>query len=490
MLNFGKENKINNLKDESIGLDLEKNLKDESFDSDLEKNTPLSLLRDRIFKSKATKAIFMSAILLKSIAPSFASNNDNKVIDKDILEHNINNKKESDKDNKDGKTFKTNPEDYKRFQEKIILKAGSNFDSSKSTLKNVDNIKSSFNDFLSKIDNTNFSNIINKDWIVKGSSDEIQNQSIGGNEKLTQDRIDALRIVLEETLKNHNFEGKLNEDQIKKILEKEIKENSPDNGKEKGVTYITDLINPTTGKNYTEIEVKELKENNTIEYKKLLSDCRYTNFELKIDNEKMFNLDNYDQAIFLVDNSGSMHLNKPLLGSSLDNALSSNKEKSIWVYPFSYKLDWSGFRIIDSKKPSLNTLSIEDFKKGNGNERALSSAIEFLKMLEEKMVKNKIINKLNPDFKRILYVATDEGIQDPKNILELERLLEVTHTDIEFILFYNDSDIKVNTSDDRKFLKVDFETLKKRSLDANNKTLGDINTFKDSNGKEIRFGSN
>jgi len=455
MLKFGKDNKIDNL---DVSL----------VEEEPQKETALSFFRDKVFKSKTAKAVFMGAILLKSSIPSFGANNDAKTIDKYILKTSVNSIKESKVDTEDTKTFKTKIEDYKKFQEQIILKAGSNFDSGKSTLKNIENIKSNFNNFLSKIDKDNFSNIINKDWIVKGSSDEVMNLNIGGNKQLTEDRVNALNVLLRESLINYDFSKQLSPEQIKIIMEKDIVGSYPDSSSEKGVTYITDLVNPLTGLNYTESEAKSIKENNPEEYRKLLASCRYTNFELKINNQKMFNLDNYTHGVVLFDKSGSMKITTEDMVNGLDKAISSNKDKPFYLLTYSNNIDKGSLKII---KPGESEKILHSINfNGSGNEKSISSTIEYIKSIK-------------PDFsreglRRIIYVVTDEGIQDPENLLELENLADKTNTDIEFVMF---------TPGGSNFIKVDLETLKNKILDDNNKTIADINTFKDIDGNDVKF---
>ncbi|MFZ4632343.1 MAG: hypothetical protein ACOYL8_04060 [Patescibacteria group bacterium] len=439
------------------------------------KKTALSVLRDKVFGSKAAKVAFISAMLLLKFNPVAGANtNDKKVVEKDQIKTTIDAKKVVSPDGNDGKTFKTTSEDYKeKTNDKIIITAESNFDSGKSILKDSKNIGLKFDKFLSEITKDNFSNLLSQEWTVKGSSDETKYNKVGGNEKLTQERIDALKTILENTLKNHDFSKQLSQSQIKKILEKEINEVYPVDGLEKGVTYITDLINPATNAKYTDSEVKLIKDKNPQEYKNLLKECRYTNFELIAEDNKMFNTDNYDEMALLVDNSGSMIQTRTNMCQSLDSLPS---DKPLRLVYFSDKIDKVVNDAYSPKGASLNILKNTNFGKSSGNEKCLSSAIEYLRNIAP-VVDGK---KTDKGFSsRIVYIATDEALHDAGAIIQLEEMAKKTHSDIVFLMFYEAGS---------KFIKVDLETLKLKVIDANGNIAKSADGFKDANGNIINFG--
>lgn len=438
-----------------------------------ENKTPLSVLRDKVFGSKAAKVAFVSAMLLLKFNPAAAQNTEKKVFDKDHVKTSIDAKKVINPDGNDGKTFKTTAEDYENHSKKVIVKAGSNFDSGKAMLKDPKGVNTKFDKFLSEINKENFSSLMSQNWTVKGSSDETRNIQKGGNEKLTQDRIESLKVNLEKTLHSHDFSKQLSEDQVKKIVEKQFLEIYPKDGLEKGVTYINDLINPVTKVYFTDSEIKTIKDTNPAEYKNLLKACRYTNFELEIENNKMFNIDNYDEAALLCDDSGSMTNTRGGMAKSLD---SLSVDKPLKLAYFSDRIDDAANSVANSKAAAKSILNSRNFGYGSQNEKALNSAIEYLNHFKP-IVDAK---KLNKEFsKRILYIATDEGLHDTGSILELERLAQEKHTDVEFLMFYDKG---------TKFIKVDLETLKEKVISSDGKILKHLNEFKDKDGKMITFG--
>lgn len=440
--------------------------------------TPLSVLRDKVFKSKAAKVAFVSAMLLLKFNPAAgANNNEKKVVEKDQVKTSIDAMKVVSPDGNDGKTFKTTSEDFKDnpdFEDnpdKVIIKADSNFDSGKAVIKDTKVIASDFEKFLSKIDKDNFASLMSQEWLVKGSSDETKYNKAGGNEKLTNDRINALKTVLEKVMDNHDFSKQLTPDQVKKLLTKEIKEVYPTDGLEKGVTYVTDLINPLTNTNFTDDEVKLIKEKNPQEYKKLLEACRYTNFELAVEDGRMFNADNYDEMVLLVDDSGSMLQTRGNMSQSLDS-LSSHKPLKLAF--FSDNIDKVPNNVMSSKSASKAILS-DSYFNGSGNEKSLSSAIEYMRNFEP------TVDGKNTDkgfSSRVLYVATDEALHDTGAILKLEAEAKRTHTDVVFLMFYDKGS---------KFIKVDLETLKSKAIDSKGNITQSVSDFKDTEGKTIRF---
>jgi len=245
-----------------------------------EKGTPLSFLREKVFKSKAAKAAFVTALLFLKFNPSAAAESkDAKENIKNKFEYET--KKPVSHDGDDGKTFKAGIEDFTTADGNIMISATHNFETDKADLKDAEHLGEEFDKFLSSIDKTNFKDLIDQDWTVKGSSDERHTNWAGGNEGLTQARINAVVKVIEQILASHDFSNQLTSEQIKQIAEKKIIEIYPTHGAEKGVTYLTDLVNPITGQNFTDAEVKTIKETNPSEYFKLLDKCRYTNFELE-----------------------------------------------------------------------------------------------------------------------------------------------------------------------------------------------------------------
>ena len=457
-----------------------------------EKGTPLSFLRDK-FKSKFARLAVMTALMLLKFNPLHAADHkDTKENIKDKIEHDT--KKPVNHDGDGDKTFKASFED---FNGKVVISATNNFETDKADIHNADNLKADFDKFLSSIDKTNFNDLIGQDWIVKGSSDERKTSRPGGNPVLTHDRIAAVKTILEEALASHSFANKLSVEQIKQISEKQIKEVYPTSGAEEGVTHLTDLVNPITGHNFTDAEVKSIKESNPSEYHKLLDQCRYTNFELAVkksvpvvekiepvkppkvelpvktpDHPKIFIKKNFDKYYLLVDDSPSMSGTKKNMAKELSTL---DVDKPFMVANFSENLSKISYEK-NSEKAAKKMMRM-DTDHSSSTELSMSSAIKFLETIEkqeDKQIKN---NEVLP--RGIMYVATDETLQDVNQLQKLTELSAKTNTEIEFLVFYGQGN---------KVLKLSLDDIQKQ-MDKNNLLkVGNrlvIKKLADSNGKVI-----
>ncbi len=439
-----------------------------------EKGTPLSFLREKVFKSKAAKAAFVTALLFLKFNPLSASEHkDTKENIKDKIEHET--KKPVSHEGDDGKTFKASIEDFVTSDGHIIISATRNFETDKADLKDAEHLGEEFNKFLSSIDRNNFNDLIGQDWTVKGSSDQRHTNWAGGNEGLTQARIDAVVKVIEQILASHNFSDKLTSEQIKQIAEKKITEIYPTGGAEKGVTYLTDLVNPTTGHNFTEAEVKTIKETNPSEYHKLLDQCRYTNFELEAtksvpviekmvpkppkietsvkvpDLPKIFSPEVFDKYYLLIDESQSMGGTKQNMAKELSGL---NIVKPFMVAHYSE--DLSKISTEKNSEEAAKKIMKMDTEHASSTELSLSAAIKFLEKVETQ--EQKAIEKNEALPHGIMYVATDETLQDVNQLQKLVELSEKTNTKIEFLMFY---------SHGGKVLKLGLDDIQKQ-IDQNN----------------------
>lgn len=460
-----------------------------------EKGTPLSFLREKVFKSKAAKAAFVTALLFLKFNPlAAAEHKESKENIKDKIEHET--KKPVSHDGGDGKTFKAGVEDFITPEGNIVISATHNFETDKADLKDAEHLSEEFNKFLSSIDRNNFNDLINQDWTVKGSSDERHTNWAGGNEGLTQARIDAVVKVIEQTLANHNFTDKLTSEQIKQIAEKKITEIYPTHGAEKGVTYLTDLANPVTGHNFTDAEVKNIKETNPSEYHKLLDQCRYTNFELEVaksvpvidkmvskvpkietsvkipEPPKIFSPEVFDKYYLLVDDSPSM-------GGTKKNMAKELTDLNI-VKPFMvahYSADLSKISTEKNSEEAAKKIMKMDTEHSSSTELSLSSAIKFLEKIEKQEQGAIEKNEVLPH--GVMYVATDETLQDVNKLQKLVELGEKTNTKIEFLIFYSHGGkvLKLGLDDIQKqidkknIFKVGDRLLIKKLVDADGKVV-------------------
>lgn len=440
------------------------------------KGTSLDFLR-KMFGSQFSRFAVVTLLLLLKFNPLQAeSKKENTSNIKNKIETET--KKQVNVDGGDDKTFKANIEDFNSQDGTIILSATNNFETDKADLKDAAKLVADFDNFLSSIDQDNFKNLINQDWVVKGSSDERKTSREGGNPKLTLDRISVVKSALEKTLKNHNFGDKLSTEQIKQLLEKQIKEVFPTGGVENGVTYLTDLINPISGQNYTEGEIKVLKNSNPAEYYKLLEKCRYTNFELEVkkdipvienktetpppsiipekpkDEPKIFSPKEYDEYYLLVDESPSMGSTKKNMSKEL-KSLNINKPFKV----AKYSDDLSSISSERNSEQAAKKLMKMDTDNNASRELSFFSAIKFLEKIEKGQRHD--IKKGIPLPEGVLYIATDETLQDVDKLEKLKELSVKTNIEVKILIFY---------SKGNKVLKLDIDELQKQ-MDLNNNLI-------------------
>ncbi len=346
-------------------------------------------------------------------------------------------------------------------------------------------IKADFKAFLDQVNSKNIDKVLQLDFKIYGSSDERPTSTWkGGNLELTEARIAAAEKIMKSELESHDFSNSdLSQEEIKKLQGKEFKHGVP----EDGVTHITDLTNPDTGKNYTDKEVNEMKKTNLTKYHDLLRECRYIKINLMAQaNEEiqpiptktttieiststnmvkkdLTLISEYDQTIILVDNSPSMLDSKNYMGGQLQTV---DKEANIKVATFSDKLN--------------NMSATDNFKQageiikgmptgGSAHERSIfvaDQAIENFDMSGDKMMESKL-----------LIINTDEAVQTTK--AELEKLLINSQTKgikVYFNLGYDDN---------QQVLKVSLEEVSKNFNDLYQKKLDKINKDIETSKKQI-----
>lgn len=383
--------------------------------------TTLSYLREKIFKSNFAKAAFVTTILLLKFNASHASDNPDNVKIKDHkkveFQKSVTPEGGGDQDKNYDSTHDFNQE------KKISIQAGSYFETDKADLNDKEDLAHQFDHFFSSISDDNFDRVMSHDWVFASSSDERQTSNWGGsNKNLSDARFESFLKLFNEVRANHDFSG-LSADHVKQILDKPIENVQPVGGE----THITDLINPETGQKFTKQEVGSL---NNDERERLLEKCRYANFEVE---SSMFKVGNSDELILLVDNSPSMKASKTNMASELRYI---NKDLPVKVGFFSSGL--ADIKELDSSQEAALEI-MKAPSEGSGSERALSSAINYLEHISPEDTLNKII-----------YVATDEGLQDLSKIVKLTDLAEQTNSQVTFLMFYENGS---------KFIKMDAQGL-------------------------------
>lgn len=414
-------------------------------DGNSDHKTVLSRIRNAFgvnekFKFNLSKAAVLTLILFLKFNGVHAEGGKNKIDEKKQNKIEAGIKKTVNLEGGDDKTYKFGSEGEKSLNEKILISATNYFDTDKSELKNQEVLKAEFEKFFASINDTNFEKVIDQDWVFKGSSDERARPL--GNEQLTEDRIDSFSKLFDETRSNFDFSNQLSSDKIQKVLDKKTIESYPKGGLEKGVTYLTSLINHETNKNYTADEIKSIKENDKDEYQKLLDKCRYTNFEV---TSSMFDISAYDEGIILVDDSESMGETQKNMASELS---SLSEDKQITVGYFSSSLEKTETR--SNSRDAAKVLSVMK-TDGSSNERALSSAVQYLSKTaafeKDKTEKGERISS------KIMYLATDEPLQDANKVKSLLKIAKETNTTVKFLIFYDQG---------RKVVKMDLNDLDKQ----------------------------
>ena len=370
-----------------------------------EQGTVLNYLREKVFKSNYSKAAFVTAMLFLKFNQGHAATDSVK----DKTHSNTEIKKAVNLDGGDGDKTYNAAEDFKNNDKKVTIKAGSFFETDKADIKNQSKLNIEFDNFFSSINDNNFDKMVAHNWIFSSSSDERKTANWGGsNKNLSDARFEEFKKAFEEAKLTHDFSG-LSSDQIKQILDKPISNVQPANGE----THITDLVNSETKRNFTQKEANALKSDVR---EKLLDQCRYANFEVE---STMFEVGTFGQFILLVDDSPSMKISKANMADELKYI---NKDMPVKVGFFSSEL--SSLKQLNSSQEASAEILKESIT-GSGHELAISSAIQYLEKIPTDDVSSKI-----------MYVATDEGLQDLDKILQLKELSKTTNTQVAFLMFH------------------------------------------------------
>ena len=262
-------------------------------------------------------------------------------------------------------------------------------------------IADDFEKFLSKITPENAKDLIAADFKIYGSSDERPTSRPGGNEKLTNDRLQRINKILTEVLAGYDFKN-LSKDLADQIKAKGFILDSPQDGAEKGVAYIADLIDPATGVKFTAERIEEIKKDPHL-YQEYLSKCRQVNFEVEINHQLPF-LAGYDKVAMIFDNTGSVSEGDRLptnkyMANIFKQAPSTQKQK-LYFGTF----DSNGPEGITAV-PDLSALSTNLDKMvcdGDGREEAAQrTARETLRTIN-----------FNSNEKNAVVIFTDEPLQD------------------------------------------------------------------------------
>lgn len=394
-----------------------------------EKGQPnlLGKVRD-VASSNAFRAAFLSVMLFSKVGQASAENlSAERQLPESQVEV-INNKTIKEK-NAEGNYVAG-------YAEFLKIKATNYFETDKAEIgeEAAKEIQDNFHKFLDGINNENFKDVMSKEWVIKGSSDERATKKWGGsNENLTKARSEALFTIIKKAINDHKYkrEQRLTEEQTWQIVFKKIDISYPQGreGKENGVTYITDKINPETGEKYTDAEVAKIKKEDPEEYQKLLESCRFTNFETESDF--FADAKNFDQVHFLIDESGSMAKSKIFISNHL-RSIEMNKKINLNLY--SDQIDPQGIECFNNSEAADKILKLDT--EGSFRERQVSSTLGLInKIAAEQESKG---GKEEKETHKI-YVATDEAIQNTNSaVLELlQTKAKEVGADVEFLIGYS-----------------------------------------------------
>lgn len=441
----------------------------------------------KIMNKPLSKALFVSLCLFLKFGTAAQAHNNNaeikdRMLDKtelkapDNFDGDPNHKLDNTKNYQpDIETFSAS--DLKAFSE-INITQGFEVDKDEIPEERAQEIKSQVENFLNKINSSNFEQFKNAKKVIYVSSDERATKygaedkklapTLENNINLSGDRFIAGEKIIQEALQNNDYSSSdLNEEQIKEIQATKFERSMP----EKGYTKIIELnkINPETGEKYTKADVKIMRNNNPKLYQELNDECRYVKLDLMVESP-IQKINHCDRVLFFIDNSPSTEHTMNNMANELEKlGLQENDKGNIpkadLVY-YSNKAD---------KVKNLDNIleAAEDLRqakaKGSSIENPFKSSIEYLKGLIESDKEATQNGGEIEDYRSVIY-TTDEGLQDAQNIFEAVKLAQEANVKDANIFLYggpNQKPIEKNLFE----LKDNIEEAIKAKLDFNRMSL-------------------
>ncbi|MCX6754044.1 MAG: hypothetical protein NTV03_03250 [Candidatus Nomurabacteria bacterium] len=461
---------------EYITKDVAVKLREYFKQEETNKGSVLKFLREKMFASRYAKAVALSIILtFKFGGASLAAEKQKSTPQIDDGKGKVKTEtvKQINHEGGDGdkNTYKVTTEDLKNMVDKNTEKAVSiihitqDFDVDKATISehNVEGIKAAVHSYLDKVDSKNFDKFMGEEGTISTSSDERATKygsdnktlSLENNKHLSEDRGEALKKIVQEAVKEHDFsKAKLSKTQMEKKdnLAKNLKVVIP----EKGYTKITELSKPN-GEKYTDKEVEEMKKHDKPLYDKLMKECRYAKVDFKVESFKhLITLDQYDEWSAYCDHSPSTGPLAVYLAEQFKISSEGNADKAGEIFFFSNKIDSSIKTTASKAADNIKTMRSD----GNMYEKVFTSLCSGLeKTAKSDLVKYKDGKELP---KRVAYVITDEALQDFQKIKDAVKLADQTNTEVKIILQGKVFDIHyLNDKFDKVFEKTKTEILSK-----------------------------
>lgn len=468
---------------ESIDSDIASQLK--SFISQKEENkgSTLKFLREKMFSSRFSKAVVLSIILtFKFGGASFAAEkkgtpqiDDNKGKFKTEVSQKVNHEGgDGDKD-----TYKVTTEDLKNMvdknTEKEIYKVNmtNSFepDQAKISPENADKIATDVHKVLDKITPDNFKDFMAAKKVISASSSEEPTKfgdndknaepKVENNTKLTDSRWAEGNDKVSMAIKSHDFsKSGLSSAQIQQIKDIKFEKDVP----EKGYKTILEAnkINPATGKPFTANEIKELKEHNYPEYKKLSDENRYVKVDFKVESFKnLVNLSPYAEWSAYCDHSPSTGPLAAYLAEQFKlSSGGQNADKTGELFFFSNKVDVNIKTTASKAVEQIKSMRSD----GDTYEKVFTSLCSGLEKTAKSDIEKYKGGKELP--KRVAYVITDEALQDAQKLTEAVKLADKTNTDVKIILKGKVFDIHdIKSKLDNAIAKTASEILSKGAAD-------------------------
>lgn len=400
----------------------------------------------------SVKAVFVTLMLFLKFAPDSQAANvktedksDNKMEQSfqqsnDLDSGNTYNMTPDDLDKLDGRDSdaKAMSSEFNNLERYSQLELSNYYDTDSDHISDANRaqIEAQMNKFLDNVNEHNFQALLDGTFKISGSSDERETSRAGGNEKLTADRIEAARQILTDVLNKYDFGDRLTKSQIEKLQNKTFELESP----EGGVTHLSDLINPDTGENYTEAEIRALSEEDRLD---LLKDCRKVTVDFLLKHETTLNTiktleaniniqrsnelehilsdwQNYAEIFYLVDNSPSMKKNHEAVAKII---LEQKNLKGTKINFGNFSNDLDDLKEVKSLNDIAQDVTKSE-KGGSSEERVLKAAISTLKQI-----------KSGSETSKKMIIATDEHFQNLNwdELNEIEALAEDKNVEVAFI---------------------------------------------------------
>ncbi|MBP6925441.1 MAG: hypothetical protein KBC22_00045 [Candidatus Pacebacteria bacterium] len=277
--------------------------------------------------------------------------------------------------------------------------------------ENLAEIQNNMNQFLEAYNTQEkFLELLQARIVIECSSDERPTSSWGvkGNEALSHARLVTLDSLMHIVINNFSYNADIAPEDVHRFKGKTYIKRIPAGAWGKGFIPLTQIENPSTGRLFTEQEVRQLSADQKQE---LYDATRYANviFEIPGESEKEDQYDrlseiitNYDQVTLLLDKSDSMEDDYRLFARKIKENVENNDNvqstDTIVAIPF----EREAFSDEQKAVPFAELpATLESLSLYGGDEKVVLSIQQSLENMQAKL-----------DQRQALIALTDEGIQD------------------------------------------------------------------------------